>query len=348
MASQGPGSAGGGSGAVDPGTALPGDRAPRSPLPARTGARVSLSQFRGRAVVLAFVDARCTTVCPLTTASMTQAVSLLGATAARHVKLLGIDANPDAFRVADVRAYSAAHQMMRSWDFLTGSERQLAAVWRAYHVYVAASHGGIDHEPAVYLIDAQGRECTLYLTQMAYATIAQQAQLLADGLSRILPGHPVPRRAAGLRPAPSIRPRTDARLPVTGGTRTAPAEIGPGHPHLVVFLASWLSEVSDLPRQLQALDTYQREAARNGWPAVLVIDETAAESTPHALARCWPAPGRSATPSPLTPAAGSPTGTESRTCRGSTSPHRAGRSSTATTADRGQAGPGGGPRGSAR
>ena len=52
-------------------------------------------------------------------------------------------------------------------------------------MYVAASHGNIDHEPAVYLIDAQGRERTLYLTQMAYASVAQQAELMASGLSRL-------------------------------------------------------------------------------------------------------------------------------------------------------------------
>jgi len=74
------------------------------------------------------MDARCTTVCPLTTASMTRAVSLLGPAAARRVRLLGIDASPDAARVAGVRAYSGAHQMMRSWDFLTGGKRQLTAV----------------------------------------------------------------------------------------------------------------------------------------------------------------------------------------------------------------------------
>ena len=37
------------------------------------GSRISLRQFRGRAVVIAFVDARCTTVCPLTTVSLTEA-----------------------------------------------------------------------------------------------------------------------------------------------------------------------------------------------------------------------------------------------------------------------------------
>ena len=279
------GGAASGNTAVDPGTTLPGDPAPAFTLTDQYRTPVTLSRFRGHAVVLAFVDARCTTVCPLTTASMTEALTLLGP-AGQAVQLLGVDANPDATRVADVRAYSAAHQMMHSWDFLTGTRRQLTAVWRAYHVYVAASHANIDHEPAVYLIDPQGRERTLYLTQMAYATIPQQAQLIADGLSRIIPGHPVPRRVASLGSGHAIGPGVSATLPVTGGSRDArQVALGPGHPHVLVFLASWLSEVSDVPRQLQALDRYQREALLHGWPTVVAIDEVPAEPTRDALGR---------------------------------------------------------------
>jgi len=268
---------------VDPGTSLPGTVAPGFTLTDQFGTRVSLSQFRGRAVVIAFVDSRCTTVCPLTTVSMTAALSMLGP-AARHVQLLGIDANPDATSVADVRAYSTAHQMTRSWDFLTGSPAQLAAVWRAYHVYVAASHGNIDHEPAVYLIDASGREQTLYLTQMAYAGVGQQADLIAGGLSRLLPGHPALHGAVPMTVTRSIGPGTVTSLPVIGGDQSAAhVLLGPGHPHVVVFLASWVSEVSDLPAELQVLASYQREARQHGWPSVVAIDESQTETTPGAL-----------------------------------------------------------------
>lgn len=271
---------------VDPGTSLPSPVAPGFTLTDQSGAPVSLRQFRGQAVVLAFVDARCTTVCPLSTVSMTEAVSMLGPAAARHIQLLGIDANPDATRVADVRAYTVAHQMTRSWDFLTGSPAQLTAVWRAYHVYVAASHGNIDHEPAVYLIDPQGRERTLYLTQMAYASVAQQAELIASGLSRILPGHPALHHAVPMTLARSIRPASTASLTVIGGDRgTGHVTLGPGHPHLVVFLASWDQEISDLPAELRALAAYQRAALRHGWPTVVAVDETPAESSPAGLAR---------------------------------------------------------------
>ncbi len=271
---------------LDPGTSLPGPAAPGFSLTDQSGRPVSLRQFHGKVVVLAFVDARCTTVCPLSTVSMTEAVSMLGPGAARHIQLLGIDANPDATRVADVRAYTVAHQMTRSWDFLTGSRAQLEAVWRAYHVYVAASHGDIDHEPAVYLIDTKGRERTLYLTQMAYASVTQQAELIASGVSRLLPGHPAPHGGVSMTLARSIKPASTASLTVIGGARgPGHVTLGPGHPHLVVFLASWDQEISDLPAELRALAAYQREALRRGWPTVLAVDETPTETSPADLAR---------------------------------------------------------------
>jgi len=60
--------------AVDPGSPLGGRPAPDFRLQDQFGRTVSLTQFRGRAVLLAFVDSRCSTICPLTTTSMLQAV----------------------------------------------------------------------------------------------------------------------------------------------------------------------------------------------------------------------------------------------------------------------------------
>lgn len=277
---------------VDPGTSLPGQAAPGFTLTNQFGASVSLRQFRGKALVLAFVDSRCTSICPLTTLSMTEARSMLGPAAAAHVQLLGIDANPDATKVADVRAYSSAHQMLRSWDFLTGSLHQLAAVWRSYHVYVAASHGNIDHEPAIYLINGRGRERTLYLTQMAYASVGQQADLIARGLSRLLPGHPVPHELVPLALAKAIRPAQAATAPVIGGAdQVKNVALGRGHPHLVVFMASWLNEIYNLPAELRVLASYQRQAVRHGWPSVVALDETQTESSAAVLPKLLAAAG---------------------------------------------------------
>src|SRR5438270_9054642 len=67
---------------LDPGTALH-RPAPGFALTDQFGRRVSLTDFRGKVVLLAFTDSRCTTICPLTTTSMVEAKRLLGAAASR-------------------------------------------------------------------------------------------------------------------------------------------------------------------------------------------------------------------------------------------------------------------------
>src|SRR5262249_61248330 len=106
-------------------------------------------------------------------------------------------------------------------------------------VHVAASPGNIDHQPAVYLIDPTGRERTLYLTQMAYASAGQQAELIARGLSRLLPGHPAVRGGVPMTLARTIGPGELASLPVIGGGRAArPGLLRRGHAPGGRFLAS--------------------------------------------------------------------------------------------------------------
>ena len=268
---------------VDPGTSLGGKPAPGFTLTDQFGQQVSLAQFHGRAVVLAFVDSRCTTICPLTTMSLLTAVRLLGP-AGRKVQLLGINANPAATTVSDVRAYSTAHAMTRSWLFLTAPLAQLKQVWRNYGVYVAAVHGNIDHEPAIYVIGPSGREQTLFLTQMAYTSAAQQGQVLATAIARALPSHPPVRQQVSLRYVGGISPRTAIRLPVAGGaSNPRTVTLGEGHPHLVVFFATWVSETTNLTAQLLALNRYQSLARAHGWPPVVAIDEAPTETTQAAL-----------------------------------------------------------------
>ncbi len=83
------------------------------------------------------------------------AKELLGK-AGDSVQLLGVDANPTATKVSDVMAYSRAHGMVNQWDFLTGSDAQLKAVWKAYNIQVAIESGQIDHTPALYVINSAG------------------------------------------------------------------------------------------------------------------------------------------------------------------------------------------------
>jgi cytochrome oxidase Cu insertion factor (SCO1/SenC/PrrC family) len=264
---------------LDPGTPLHGP-APDFTLVNQYGQPMSLHQFRGKAVILAFNDSECTTVCPLTTSAMTEAKQLLGP-AGDHVQLLGVDANPQATSVADVRSYSSAHGMLNQWDFLTGTPAQLKAVWKAYHIAVQIEQGQIDHTPALLVIGPDGQQRMLYLTAMAYDSIDQQAQVLATEVSRLLPGNPAVTRVRSEGYIPGTSPAARVTLPAASGS---PVQLGAGRPHLLVFFATWLQETSDLRGQLTALGQYAQAAPRDGLPPLAAIDQAGTEPSPNAAA----------------------------------------------------------------
>jgi cytochrome oxidase Cu insertion factor (SCO1/SenC/PrrC family) len=291
-AAQAPGSQAGGPSAIssanaaaienpnlDLGTSLGNRAAPNFSLVNQFGQPMSLSQFRGRVVVLSFEDSECTTVCPLTTQAMVLAKELLGK-AGSSVQLLGIDANPDAIKVANVMAYSRVHSMINQWDFLTGSLAQLKSAWSAYNIAVQIEAGDIDHTPALYVIDQQGKLQKVYLTQMAYSSVTQSAQVLATELAGLLPSHPKLSDFQSLATIPVQSPAAAVTLPAAGGTGAAPdatVALGPGKARLVVFFATWLTETSNLNAELTGLNAYAKAAASKHLPALTAVDETVTE-----------------------------------------------------------------------
>jgi cytochrome oxidase Cu insertion factor (SCO1/SenC/PrrC family) len=268
---------------LDLGTSLDNQAAPDIRLTNQFGQRMALSQFHGKVVILAFADSMCTTVCPLTTQSMLLAKQLLG-TAGNNVQLLGVDANPDATSVADVMAYSRAHSMVNQWDFLTGSLAQLKATWAGYHIAVQVEAGQIDHTPALYVINQRGQLQDIYLTAMAYSSVTQSAQVLAQEVSSLLPSHPKLASQESLATVPPQTPAAKVTLPAaTGGTQARTVPLGPGKPRLVVFFATWLTETSDLKAELSGLNGYVKDAASHHLPALTAVDETVTEPSAAAV-----------------------------------------------------------------
>jgi cytochrome oxidase Cu insertion factor (SCO1/SenC/PrrC family) len=278
---------------LDLGTSLGNKAAPDFRLVNQFGQPMSLSQFRGRVVMLSFEDSECTTVCPLTTQSMVLAKELLGK-AGKSVQLLGVDANPDAIKVSNVLAYSRVHAMTNQWDFLTGSAAQLKAVWKAYGIAVQIESGNIDHTPALYVIDQQGTLRKVYLTQMAYSSVTQSAQVLAAEVAGLLPGHPKLSSLGSLGAVAAQTPAATVSLPAaapaaggtgssTSGSSPATVTLGPGKARLVVFFATWLSETSDLNAELAGLNSYAKAAAGKHLPALTAVDETVTEPSEAAV-----------------------------------------------------------------
>ena len=264
---------------LDPGTHLSGP-APDFTLTDQFDRPVSLRSFRGKVVILAFNDSECTTICPLTTTAMVDARRMLGS-AADDVQLLGIDANPTATSVADVRGYSQTHGMVHQWHFLTGSVSALKQVWKAYKIEVAIEQGQIDHTPALFMIDPQGRLARLYLTQQSYAAVGQLGQVLAQEASRLLPEHPRVRASVSYAEISGVAPSVRTVVPESGGERIA---LGPGNgPRLYLFFATWDREVTSLSAALDALNNYQSSARRNRLPALTAVDEASVEPSADAL-----------------------------------------------------------------
>src|SRR6202000_2814695 len=242
---------------LDPGAALS-VPAPGFTLTDQFGQPVSLSSFRGKVVILAFNDAECTTICPLTTAALVDAKDMLGA-AASQVQLLGIDADANAIAVKDVLSYSHLHGMLYQWQYLTGSLTQLQSVWKAYSVGVTISQNQTDHEPAIFVINQQGRLAKLSLPQPAYSAVPQLGQLLANEVSSLLPSHPAVHSHLSYAQISGLSPATNSSLPAAGGgyVTLGPGQPGQGSARLYLFFATWDQEITSLGGQLDALNAYQ-------------------------------------------------------------------------------------------
>jgi cytochrome oxidase Cu insertion factor (SCO1/SenC/PrrC family) len=270
---------------LDLGSSLGNKQAPDFVLTNQFGQQMSLSQFRGKVVLLGFEDSECTTVCPLTTQSVLLAKELLGR-AGSSVQLLGIDANPDAIKVSNVLAYSRVHSMINQWDFLTGTLPQLKSVWTAYDIAVQIESGQIDHTPALYVIDQQGKLDKVFLTQMAYSSVTQSAQVIAAEVSSLLPSHPKLSSIESLAAVPAQTPAdsvTLAQAPVPNAATAPSVTLGPGKARLVVFFATWLTETSDLNTELTGLNGYVKDAASKRLPGLTAVDETATEPSAQAV-----------------------------------------------------------------
>ena len=153
--------------------------APGFTLTDQHGRTMPLSSLRGHAVVLEFMDPHCVDICPIVSQEFIDAYRDLGPAASRAV-FIAVNVNPYFHRVADVAAYSRAHQLasIPSWHFFTGPVPALRAVWRAYGIEVQARGRNADvaHTSEVFFIDPAGRE-RYVAAPMADYTAAGKAYL---------------------------------------------------------------------------------------------------------------------------------------------------------------------------
>jgi cytochrome oxidase Cu insertion factor (SCO1/SenC/PrrC family) len=167
------------------GAALPdgGVRAEDFTLRDERGARVSLRDYGGRVVVLAFLYPTCGATCVLIAQQIRGALDELDEAHARAPAVLIVSANPAADSRMRVEAFLARTSLRARALYLTGPEAALRPIWRAYRVTPAsAGAAAFDRFASVLLIDGRGRERVIF----------QQEQLTPEALA-----HDVARLQAG-------------------------------------------------------------------------------------------------------------------------------------------------------
>ncbi|MBI1907271.1 MAG: SCO family protein [Rhodocyclales bacterium] len=130
-----------------------------------TGRPRTLADFRGQAVLLFFGYTHCPDACPTTLAKMARAVELLGEDGAR-VQGLFVTLDPARDTAAVLGQYVPAFHP--NFLGLRGSEAEVvrtAGDFKLFFARQAPDASGfytVDHQPAVYAFDPQGRLRLLY------------------------------------------------------------------------------------------------------------------------------------------------------------------------------------------
>ncbi|NNN18355.1 MAG: SCO family protein [Acidimicrobiaceae bacterium] len=135
--------------------------APNFTLTDQNGRTLSLSSFRGHAVVLDFMDPNCTDICPLVSEEFINAYRDVGRNAS-NVDFVAVNVNKFHLATAEVKSFTDAHGLnqISNWHFFTGSLATLQPVWRQYGIYVSAISPAADviHSSTIYFIDSLGHE----------------------------------------------------------------------------------------------------------------------------------------------------------------------------------------------
>jgi protein SCO1/2 len=129
--------------------------APPFSLVDHTGRRVTLDDYRGKAVLLFFGFTHCPDVCPLTLAKLARVTEGLGRRA-DDVQILLATVDPARDTPAVLGGYVKRFTPRAAG--LTGDSASLARAYKGYGVYsMRGGHHGMTHSSVVYGIDRRGR-----------------------------------------------------------------------------------------------------------------------------------------------------------------------------------------------
>jgi protein SCO1/2 len=164
------------------GTLTPVSAAPPLALRNYLGENVNIASYRGKAVLVTFIYTHCPDVCPLITSNLRVAQNLMGPARAAKTQIIAVSVDPRGDTRKTVAAFLAHHEMTARMQYLVGSTRELAAVWKAWGVGSErdAKHPElVEHSGLVYGITGSGKRLTVYAANFRPSDIVHDVPLLA-------------------------------------------------------------------------------------------------------------------------------------------------------------------------
>ena len=144
-------------------------RAPGFALTDQAGKAVSLAAYRGRPVIVTFIDPLCRNLCPLEAKVLDNVVRSFPA--ASRPAIIAVSTNVYANARKNLILDEQKWTLPPQWRWAVGADAQLASVWKDYQVQVLVTTKtlagvtihNIVHTEAAYLIDPSGHQRALYL-----------------------------------------------------------------------------------------------------------------------------------------------------------------------------------------
>jgi protein SCO1 len=146
-------------------------KAPELALVDQSGQPLTLTELRGKMVLLTFTYSTCAEVCPLITAAMAALQQRLTVAERQQVFFLSVTAQPEVDTPVVLHAYATRLGIdLASWALLTGPPQAVQAVWQAFGLTVKPrTKGVVDHPAWTLLIDREGMVRYRYLGSLLEA-----------------------------------------------------------------------------------------------------------------------------------------------------------------------------------
>jgi protein SCO1/2 len=132
--------------------------APAFTLTDQDGRRVSLRDFRGKALLVSFIYTECKDICPVLPRIIGRADQWLSDAEKKRTRFLGISLDPNRDHPAKLRAFMKQHELSpERWTLLTGSLKEATQAANDYGIVAKPDiNGDIVHNAVYILIDPQG------------------------------------------------------------------------------------------------------------------------------------------------------------------------------------------------